>query len=363
MAGVETETIIVPVPLGERAYDILLGPLADTLPKALASLSLTPKALLISDEKVAALYAAQVQCQLEKCGFSVHLAVTPVGEEAKSLAVAGRLYDEAAAAGLDRNSVVVALGGGVVGDVAGFIAATYMRGVQFIQIPTTLLAQVDASVGGKVAINHPAGKNLIGAFYQPRAVLADVRFLATLTERDHRSGLAEVVKHALLDSEEKLSWLENSQDSLQQRETTLLQQIVAWCCRYKAGVVVRDEREKHERKFLNFGHTFGHAVEAWGGFSRWTHGEAVAIGMVAALKLSEEKLACSPALRKRTCALLTALGLPTELPGRETYDLQPFLLQDKKSEREHIDWVLLSAPGAAQLFAVSKAEGVCERLI
>ena len=363
MAGVTTETLVVPVPLGERAYDILLGPLATTLPKVLAALSLTPKALLITDEKVAALYAAQVKQQLEACGFAVRLALTPVGEEAKSLAVAAQLYDEAAAAGLDRNSVVVALGGGVVGDVAGFIAATYMRGVQFIQIPTTLLAQVDASVGGKVAINHPAGKNLIGAFYQPRAVLADVHFLATLTDRDYHSGLAEVVKHALLDSEEKLSWLEKSLDALQRREETVLQQIVAWCCRYKAGVVVRDEREKHERKFLNLGHTFGHAVEAWGGFSRWTHGEAVAIGLVAALKLSEEKLDCPPMLRQRTCDLLAALGLPTTLPGDEDYDLQPFLLQDKKSEREHIDWVLVSAPGETQLFAVSKAETVCERLL
>ena len=362
---VEAEVQAVPVSLGERSYNIYIGPLAETLPATMEKLALTPKALLVSDQKVAGLYAKQVQQLLETSGFTVRLAVTPVGEEAKSLTVAGRLYDEAAAAGLDRNSVVVALGGGVVGDVAGFVAATYLRGVQFIQIPTTLLAQVDASVGGKVAVNHSSGKNLIGAFYQPRAVLADVTFFKTLSARDYHSGLAEVVKHALLDGEEKLQWLENSLDKLAACDLDLLQQVVDWCCRYKAGVVERDEHEQNERKHLNLGHTFGHAVEAWGGFSRWTHGEAISIGLIAALKLSEERLACPPSLRKRVKALLAALGLPVGLPAEEPYELASYLQQDKKSVNDKILWVLLAQPGEARMYSIHKNEdeAVCAGLV
>lgn len=363
MADVTDGVQVTPVSLGERSYNIYVGPLEESLPAILDKLALTPKALLVSDRKVADLYADQVQRLLKTSGFTVRLAVTPVGEEAKSLTIAGWLYDEAAAAGLDRNSVVVALGGGVVGDVAGFVAATYLRGVQFIQIPTTLLAQVDASVGGKVAVNHSAGKNLIGAFYQPRAVLADVAFFRTLSARDYHSGLAEVVKHALLDGEERLQWLENNLDALLDRDITLLQQIVTWCCRYKAGVVERDEHEKNERKQLNLGHTFGHAVEAWGGFSRWTHGEAISIGLIAALKLSEEKVNCPRLLRKRVAALLSALALPVGLPENETYDLAPYLQQDKKSMDDKILWILLAQTGEVQMYAIDKDEDVCTGLV
>lgn len=353
---------IVSVSLGKRSYPIFIGSLTDTLPAALKQIKLTPKALLVSDETVGKLYAEQVRRLLENNGFTVRVAITPAGEQAKSLKIAGQLYNEAAAAGLDRNSLVVALGGGVIGDAAGFIAATYLRGVQFIQIPTTLLAQVDASVGGKVAINHPAGKNLIGAFYQPRAVLVDIAFFETLPPRDYYSGMAEVVKHALLDSEERLQWLEDNLDQLLSRDTDLLQQVVAWCCQYKAGVVMRDEREENERKYLNLGHTFGHAVEAWGGFSRWTHGESIAIGLIAALKLSVEKLNCPTTLIERVKTLLTSLNLPVELPSGEQYDLQPYLRQDKKSSNKKIFWVLLAAPGKAKLYAIDKDDDVCSRL-
>ncbi len=359
MAGVG-RIVRVPVALGERSYEIVAGPLAQTLPQTLAALSVTPKALLVADEKVAGLYADQVRALLEKSGFLVRLAVVPVGEEAKSLTVAGRLYDQAVAGELDRKSLVVAVGGGVVGDVAGFLAATYLRGLPFVQIPTTLLAQVDASVGGKVAINHPAGKNLIGAFYQPKAVLTDVAFFDTLSERDYRSGLAEVVKHALLDSDERLRWLEENQARLLARDHDLLQEVVAWCCRHKAGVVSRDETEQGERKYLNLGHTFGHAVEAWGGFDRWTHGEAVAIGLVAALKLSVQHVRCAASLVARVATLLEQLGLPAGLPAGEAFDLQPYLLQDKKVLHDKIHWILLAAPGDVRICALDKNESVAE---
>ncbi len=359
MAGVN-QVVRVPVALGERSYQVVAGPLSDTLPETLAALRATPKVLLVSDERVAGLYADKVKKLLEQCGFSVHLAVVPVGEEAKSLAVAGRLYDQAVRCELDRKSLVVALGGGVVGDVAGFVAATYLRGLLFIQIPTTLLAQVDASVGGKVAINHPAGKNLIGAFYQPKAVLADVAFFDTLSERDYRSGLAEVVKHALLDSEARLQWLEANHERLLARDHALLQEVVAWCCAHKAGVVSRDETEQGERKHLNLGHTFGHAVEAWGGFNRWTHGESVAIGLVAALKLSVKHVQCPAALVARVAKLLEQLGLPAGLPAGETYDLQSYLHQDKKMLQDKIHWILLAGPGDVRICALDKNESVAE---
>ena len=361
MAGVG-QIAHVPVALGERSYDVAVGPLAVTLPEALAALAATPKALLVSDEKVAGLYADKVKTLLEENGFSVQVAIVPVGEAAKSLTVAGQLYDQAVQCGLDRKSLVVALGGGVVGDVAGFIAATYLRGVQFVQIPTTLLAQVDASVGGKVAVNHPAGKNLIGAFYQPKVVLADVAFFDTLSERDYRSGLAEVVKHALLDGEARLRWLEENSARLLARDHALLQEAVAWCCAYKAGVVARDELEQGERKLLNLGHTFGHAVEAWGGFARWSHGEAVAIGLVAALRLSVAYVQCSPLLLDRVTKLLGSLGLPVRLPAGESYDLLPYLQQDKKALGEKIYWVLIVNPGEAVMWPIDRSEGVADLL-
>ncbi|HEU0276651.1 MAG TPA: 3-dehydroquinate synthase [Rhodanobacteraceae bacterium] len=274
-------------------------------------------ALIVTDGHVAPLYAARLRQALARAeGAPLEIAtlVLEAGEAHKNLEAVARILDALAELGATRDACVLALGGGVVGDIAGFAAACWMRGIDFLQFPTTLLAMVDSSVGGKTGVDHPAGKNLIGAFHQPRAVVADLDTLATLPDRELRAGLAEVVKTACIGDAEFFGWLESHANALLTHDADALTYAIATCCRFKAGVVERDEREAGERALLNFGHTFGHAIEAETGYDALLHGEAVAIGMLLAARLSANLGMAVAADAERLRALLTKIGLPVRQP-------------------------------------------------
>src|SRR3989475_1928799 len=264
--------IDVPVKLGPRSYRVAVGAglLAQVGPE-ISRLGVGRKLALLTDPAIKALYGEIVARSLAGAGFEVTTVLLPEGERAKTLEVAAQTWDRLLEAGLDRGSAVVALGGGAVGDLAGFVAATYMRGVHFVQLPTTLLAQVDASIGGKTAIDHPRAKNLIGAFHQPRLVLADTGALQTLPEREYRSGLAEVIKHGIVLDVAYFDEVERNAAALAKREPRTLERIVAGSCRLKASVIERDEQESELRHVLNYGHTIGHAIEAVTGYARFAH--------------------------------------------------------------------------------------------
>lgn len=333
----------VNLPGGGYAIRIITGGL-DELGTFVRRLLLGDRCLVVTDANVAALYGERAVATLRRSGLNAAIAVVPPGEESKSLAVAETLYSKAIDCGLDRRSPIVAVGGGVVGDLAGFVAATYMRGVPFIQVPTTLLAQVDSSVGGKVAVNHPAGKNLIGAFYQPRLVVADPGVLATLPARELATGLAEVVKHGIIADAVFFAWLEANSTAVLARETGAMAEIILRSCEIKAAVVEEDEKESGLRMILNFGHTIGHAVEAATGFAL-THGEAVAVGMHGAARLSSLLGLCGPETVAAVTALLTRFGLPIAAPGCRAADLLAYLARDKKSLDGAVNWVLLGDIG------------------
>lgn len=339
----------VSLPDGGYAIHIVPGGL-DMLGDLVRRLKLGDRALAVTDANVAALYGERALAALRQAGMRADLAVLPPGEESKSLAAAEGLYSKAIAGGLDRKSPIIAVGGGVVGDLAGFVAATYLRGVPFIQVPTTLLAQVDSSVGGKVAVNHPAGKNLIGAFYQPRLVVADTAVLATLPARELASGLAEVVKYGVIADAAFFAWLGANSEAILAREAGVIGEIIRRSCEIKAAVVEQDEKESHLRMILNFGHTIGHAVEAATGFARYTHGEGVAIGMYGAARLSNIIGRCGPETVEDIAALLGRLGLPTAARGCRVEDLAAYLARDKKSVGGAVNWVL---PGEIGRVAIS----------
>ncbi|MGQ9531226.1 MAG: 3-dehydroquinate synthase [Desulfotomaculales bacterium] len=332
----------VTVNLGARSYDIIIGAgLLDTLGERLNELGLGRTVLLVSDEQVWALHGARVRNSLENAGFRVVPAVVPPGEEQKDLARAEELYDLAYGGGLDRTCPVVALGGGVVGDLAGFVAATYMRGVPLVNVPTTLLAQVDSSIGGKVAVNHPRGKNIIGAFYQPRLVLADVATLTTLPQGELLSGLAEVVKYGVIADASFFAWLEAYWERVLARDTAGLERVVRHCSRIKAWVVERDETEQGLRAILNYGHTVGHALEAATGYRRFSHGEAVAVGMAVAARLAERLGMLAPPEGERIRGLLVRVGLPVTIPADvNTEELLEALYRDKKVVGGRLTFVL-----------------------
>src|SRR5881628_1857055 len=274
--------MIIDVNLGLRSYHIVVESGAlDTVGARLAELRVGSRAPLVSDAAILRLYGKTVGRSLESAGFRVATVEVPEGEAAKTLAVATLCWDALLAAGLDRTSTVLALGGGAVGDVAGFVAATYMRGVNFVQLPTTVLAQVDAAIGGKTAIDHPTAKNLIGAFHQPRLVICDPATTLTLSPREFESGLAEIVKHGVVLDADYFTEVERDAAALCARDLPVVERIVGGSCRLKAGVVERDERESELRHALNYGHTIGHALEAATGYARFAHGEAVALGIVA----------------------------------------------------------------------------------
>jgi 3-dehydroquinate synthase len=313
-AGNGTEKLHVE--LGERAYDILVGPgLIAHAGGEVLPLMRRRQAIVITDQAVARHHLPALRDSLDAAGIAQRTIVLPVGEGTKDLAHFGRLVEEVLACGIERGTMIVALGGGVVGDIAGFAAATLLRGIDFVQIPTTLLAQVDSSVGGKTAINTRAGKNLLGAFYQPRLVLADTDSLQTLPRREVRAGYAEIVKYGLILDAGFFEWLERSGRAVCDLEAAALTEAVIVSCRMKAAVVVADERETgDERALLNFGHTFGHALETETGFSdRLLHGEAVALGMALAFDFAVELGLASGQDAHRVRRHLVAAGLPTEL--------------------------------------------------
>jgi 3-dehydroquinate synthase len=339
----------VSVALGNRSYPIHIGQgLLDSA--ELYRPHVGPAAAIVSNAVVAPLYASRVRRALEACGARVLEVLVEDGEAAKSFRTLERVLDALLDARLGRDALIVALGGGVIGDLAGFAAAIYQRGIDFLQVPTTLLAQVDSAVGGKTAINHERGKNMIGAFHQPRAVVADVGTLETLPERELRSGLAEVIKYGVALDRAFFDWLEQNIAKLLARDAEALAYAVRRSCEIKAAIVERDERESGERALLNFGHTFGHAIEAATGFS-WLHGEAVAAGMVMAAELSARLGLLGSAELARLRHLIARAGLPVKAPATPAEKLLEIMALDKKGSRGQVRFVLLDSIGMASLRA------------
>ena len=355
--------IEIPVDLGPRSYSILVGAGAlATVGTELAKRGVGRKVVLVSDAAIARLHAEPVVRGLGQAGFDIAQVSVPDGEQAKRLDVVSDLWDRLLDAGCDRTSTVVALGGGAVGDVAGFAAATYMRGMNLVQVPTTLLAQVDASIGGKTAIDHPRGKNLIGAFHQPRIVIVDPATLTTLPEREFRSGLAEVIKHGIVLDAAYFADLETSIRALLDRDLTTLERIVAGSCRLKAQVVERDEQEAELRWVLNYGHTVGHALEAATGFRRWAHGEAVSLGIAAEARLAERLGIGSAATTERQLRLLSAVGLPVDGLQVDPATVVEAMSRDKKGRDGRVPFVLAPEIGSFRIVPEVPSDIVLEVL-
>lgn len=355
----------VKVSLGKRSYEIKIGTgLLGRLGRECRVLGLSNRCAIITDSNVGPRYAAKARAALVKAGFEPVLISVPSGETAKSLKTVQVCYDQLAAARLERKSFVVALGGGVVGDLAGFVAATYLRGIPFVQVPTSLLAQVDSSVGGKVGVNLKAGKNLVGAFYQPRLVLCDLQSLGSLPERELRAGLAEVIKYGIIYDAGLFQRLERELPALLKREPRKLGAVVARCCEIKAEVVRQDEREGGLRAILNFGHTIGHAFEAISHYGKYLHGEAISIGQVAAARLSTELSGLPRRDVERIYDLLKRAGLPTEVKvsEQEKRKLLEAMKLDKKVSRGEVKFVLARRIGKVE-FGKSVPSAALERVI
>ena len=335
------------IDLGERSYAICIGSGLLGQASTWAGLPTSAQALLVSNTTVAPLYADAVARALAPLHTEVLRLELPDGEAHKNWESLQTLFDTLLAKGCDRNTVLYALGGGVVGDMVGFAAACYMRGVPFVQIPTTLLAQVDSSVGGKTAINHPLGKNMIGAFYQPRRVICDLDTLKTLPDREWSAGLAEVIKYGPIADLAFLDWIESNIDALMRRDTQAVAHAVHRSCAIKAEVVGQDERESNLRAILNFGHTFGHAIEAGLGFGTWLHGEAVGCGMVMASELSCRLGLVERPFVERLTRLIAKAGLPIRGPRLGAHDYLAHMRVDKKAQAGQIRFVLIDGPGRA----------------
>ena len=339
----------VRVELGERSYEILIG--AGLLAQAaeyLHPLKLGKRGVIITDSNVEPRYAGALRETLARGGITVDMVSVPAGEASKSLRQANRLFEKLPAFGLDRQSFIIALGGGVVGDLAGFVAASYLRGIALVQVPTSLLAQVDSSVGGKVGVNLPQGKNLVGAFYQPKLVLADTDTLSTLPDRELRSGFAEVIKHGAIRDADFFAWLERDYKKVLALEPSAVARVVRRCCEIKAEVVSADERESGLRAILNFGHTLGHAMEALSEYVGVLHGEAISMGMCCGALLSVKRGGLNPADAKRVSNLIAASGLPTHVGTK--YKLDELLAAarlDKKARNGKLRFVLLKRLGEA----------------
>src|SRR5574343_266313 len=320
----------VAISLGDRSYDIHIG-----------------AGLLAQPETWAGLYKAQLRAALAPHYKQVHTVVLPDGEAHKDWQTLNLIFDALLSKGCDRKTVLFALGGGVVGDMTGFAAASYMRGVPFVQVPTTLLSQVDSSVGGKTAINHPAGKNMIGAFYQPQRVVCDLDSLDTLPQRELLAGLAEVIKYGPIADAEFLAWLEANLDKLLARDRQALKHAIQRSCEIKAWVVGQDEKESGLRAILNYGHTFGHAIEAGLGYGEWLHGEAVGAGMVMAADLSARLGLIDEATSQRIRALIERTGLPVTAPDLGADRYLELMQVDKKAEGGEIRFVVIGPLGQA----------------
>ena len=340
------------VELGQRAYPIVFAPLSEFGEQLALSFSPGHGCVAVTNPVVGGLYLDRACRAMEAGGWEVKTVEVVDGEQAKQLSHYERLIDDLLKVGVDRNTLVVALGGGVTGDLAGFAAATLLRGVRLVQVPTTLLAMVDSSVGGKTGLNTSTGKNLVGAFHQPVLVYVDVSLLSTLSERDFRSGLGEVVKHAVIADAGFFSWLEEHAEGIVNREVDLLSEVVARCCEIKAAVVARDEREAGERAVLNLGHTVAHALETVAGFGVIPHGEAVGIGMVAEAIMGVEEGWSHPEVPGRIAALLERLGLPTQSGPLPLEELHGAVFMDKKRRRGKIGLPVVTALGEVRLFEV-----------
>ncbi|MDD4767937.1 MAG: 3-dehydroquinate synthase [Desulfotomaculaceae bacterium] len=356
--------ITVGVDLGARSYNIYIGSgILGRLGSWVRESSAGDKALLVSNRKVFALYGETVSNSLAEHGYQAIPAEMGDGEEYKNLATLEKLFDLAFTRGLDRRCPVIALGGGVVGDAAGLAAATYLRGVPFVQVPTTLLAQVDSSVGGKVAVNRPGGKNIVGAFYQPELVAADMLTLQTLPRREIKCGLAELIKYGVICDAGFFSWLEENIDKVLSLDEGALAYAVAVACRSKARVVEADETEQGQRAILNFGHTAGHAVEVLSGYGVFCHGEAVAAGMASAARLAAAMGLLPAAQVRRIVSLLSRAGLPVSLPpSLDSGDMIAAMRQDKKARAGRLTFVLPLAIGSVKLFDDLPEELVREAL-
>ncbi|MCC6849717.1 MAG: 3-dehydroquinate synthase [Deltaproteobacteria bacterium] len=351
---------VVDVELGDRAYPIYVGAgcLGD-LGSRLAETGRGKRVAVVTNSTIANLYLDDAVASLTRSGFDPAVIQIPDGEEHKNLAWLAFVYDRMIDAGVDRGGAAIALGGGVVGDLTGFAAATYLRGIDLVQVPTTLLAQIDSSIGGKTGINHPAGKNLLGAFKQPRFVLADVECLRTLPRREYVAGLAEVIKTGAILDAELFAFLEAELSGILRQERDPLVRVVRRCCRLKALVVVEDETESGYRAILNFGHTIGHAIESLTDYTTYLHGEAVAIGMVAAARVSRRLGYCDEATVRRLTTLVDRCGLPTEVPsdlGRDALALA--MRTDKKALGGAIKFVCLEGIGTTRFERLS-----CEDIV
>jgi len=339
------------VELAERSYPILIGSALVDEPTHFAA-RVKGNAAIITSDRIAPHFLERMRATLSLAGVPAIEIILPDGEAAKNWETLNLIYSELLARRCDRKTTLIALGGGVIGDMTGFAAATYQRGIPFIQVPTTLLAQVDSSVGGKTAINHPLGKNMIGAFYQPIMVLADTGTLATLPEREFRSGVAEVVKYGFIYDTAFLAWLETHLDALMCRDPAALAHAIRRSCEIKAEIVAQDERETGMRAWLNLGHTFGHAIEAGLGYGQWLHGEAVAAGMVLAAELSVRLGFLGSADARRVRDMVARAGLPTRAPQLGASRYLELMRVDKKAQSGAIRYVLLKRLGEACLEAV-----------
>ncbi len=349
------------IDLGDRSYDILIG--RGLLPRLVEFLPERPRrAVIVTNPEINRLYGGPVRQSLESTGIEWGCVEIPEGEAHKTLEDANRVYDYLLEGQYDRKTLLIALGGGVIGDLTGFVAATYQRGVPYVQVPTTLLSQVDSSVGGKTAVNHPAGKNMIGAFYQPRAVVADLDTLNSLSPDEFRCGLAEIIKYGVIEDPELFAYLEDHVDDIQKLETKCLAHIIQKSCAIKARVVEKDEHESNYRMVLNFGHTLGHAVEALTHYSQFKHGEAVAIGMVFAAQLSQHMGLCNAAIQDRIARLISLFGLPTRLPPFESADYIASMHRDKKAHGNHIRFIVVRQIGKIEI-ADSVEESVLSEVI
>jgi 3-dehydroquinate synthase len=333
------------VALAERSYPVHIGAALLTGIGHLLPNTRSGRAIIVTNQVVAAHHLERLQKGLERADIHHDLIVVPDGEAHKDWATLYDVHTRLLELQAERSTMLIALGGGVIGDLAGFAAATYQRGMPLVQIPTTLLAQVDSSVGGKTAVNHPLGKNMIGAFYQPSAVIIDSATLSTLPDREYASGLAEVVKYGAIRSPELFAWLESNVDPLLSRDEATLAQAIHESCRIKAEIIAADERETGERALLNFGHTFGHAIEVGTGYGAWLHGEAVAAGMVLAGELSVRVTGMPTAENRRLKQLLVRFGLPVDPPALGAERYLELMARDKKVDAGKLRLVLLEALG------------------
>jgi shikimate kinase/3-dehydroquinate synthase len=348
----QTQTITLQVDLGDRSYPIAIGQALLSNKELAAQYIVGPRVAIVTNTIVGPLYLKQLTQTLESAGKKVTSIVLPDGEEEKNWANLMRIFDVLLAEKCDRKTTLIALGGGVIGDMTGFAASAYMRGVPFIQVPTTLLSQVDSSVGGKTGINHPLGKNMIGAFYQPQAVIADTATLSTLPAEELSAGLAEVIKHGAIIDASFFDWIEANIAKLVAKDAEALAYAIQRSCEIKADVVRQDEKETGLRAILNFGHTFGHAIEAGLGYGKWLHGEAVGCGMVMAADLSQRLGYISESEKMRIVALVKAAGLPTVAPDLGADRWLELMQVDKKNEGGQIKFILLKPLGTPLITTV-----------